>query len=53
MFIEEKLFICSGYKIVFLCIIFGVVVFEMFGGIVGLMKVREFFCFLLFINKIF
>lgn len=53
MFIEEKLYIYSGYKIVFLCIIFGVVVFEIFGGIVGLMKVRKFFWFLLFINKIF
>lgn len=53
MFIEEKLFICSGYKKVLLCIIFGVVVFEIFGGIDGLMKVKEFFCYLLFINKIF
>lgn len=51
-FIEEKPSTCSGYKIAFLCITFGAVAFEMFGGIAGLMKAREFFCFLLFINKI-
>lgn len=51
-FIEEKPSTCSGYKTAFLCITFGAVAFEMFGGIAGLMKAREFFCFLLFINKI-
>lgn len=51
-FIEEKPSTCSGYKTAFLCITSGAVAFETFGGIDGLMKAKEFFCFLLFINKI-
>lgn len=51
-FIEEKPSTCSGYKTAFLCITSGAVAFETFGGIAGLMKAKEFFCFLLFINKI-
>lgn len=51
-FIEEKPSTCSGYKTAFLCITSGAVAFETFGGIAGLMKAREFFWLLLFINKI-
>lgn len=51
-FIEEKPSTCSGYKKALLCITSGAVAFETFGGIDGLMKAKEFFCYLLFINKI-
>lgn len=44
-FIEEKPSTYSGYKTAFSCITSGAVAFEMFGGIAGLMKAREFFCF--------
>lgn len=42
----------SGYQTIFICITSGAVAFETFGGIVGLMKADNFFCFLLFLNKI-
>lgn len=51
-FIEEKPSTYSGYKTAFSCITSGAVAFETFGGIAGLMKAREFFWLLLFINKI-
>lgn len=41
----------SGYQKNFKCITSGAVAFETFGGIVGLMKADNFFCFL-FLNKI-
>lgn len=42
----------SGYQTALKCTSSGAVAFETFDGIAGLMRAKEFFCFLLFSNKI-